>query len=431
VALLRILGVWFGVAMVIGGTIGAGILRTPGPVMGHLGSPELALAIWVFAGLFAMAAAACLAELAAAIPKSGGFYVFARRALGDDFGFVAGSADWLGNSAAVAYVAVAAAEFIGTLAPAAAAHPSLVASTAILAMASLQLGGQRASGRLQEATSLIKTIAFAALVVALFSADPVAAPAPRAALDVTVVSVVPIALALQLAIGAYDGWQSGSYFAGEDVDPGRNLPRAFIGGAAIVMAVYVLLNAAVQHILPAASIASSPLPIAEAAAQVFGEGGSKAVTLIAILSPLTIMGATLLCLTRILYAMGNDGLVPPVLGSTDRRGTPLPGLAVSTAAALALVQLGSFESVATVFTVFTFTGYLSTLVSLLVLRRSEPDLPRPFRVPGAPWTVLVVIGGYLAIFAGVAVGAPRDASIGVGVLAAGYAVYRLSRSRAT
>jgi APA family basic amino acid/polyamine antiporter len=429
VALLRILGVWFGVAMVIGGTVGAGILRTPGPVMGHLGSPALALAVWVVAGLFAMAAAACLAELAAAVPKSGGFYVFARRALGDDFGFVAGSADWLGNSAAVAYVAVAAAEFMGTLAPALAAHPSLVASIAIVVMASLQLGGQRASGRIQEATSLIKTVAFAALVVALFAADPAASPAPRAALDVTVVSLVPIALALQLAIGAYDGWQSGSYFAGEDVDPGRNLPRAFIGGAAIVTAVYVLLNTALQHVLPAAAIASSPLPIAEAAAQVFGESGSTAVTLIAILSPLTIMGATLLCLTRILYAMGNDGLVPAVLGNTDRRGTPLPGLAVSTAAALALVQLGSFESVATVFTVFTFTGYLSTLVSLLVLRRSEPDLPRQFRVPGAPWTVLVVIAGYLAIFAGVVVGAPRDASIGIGVLVAGYAVYRVTRHR--
>lgn len=415
--------------MVIGGTVGAGILRTPGPVMGHLGSPALALAVWVVAGLFAMAAAACLAELAAAVPKSGGFYVFARRALGDDFGFVAGSADWLGNSAAVAYVAVAAAEFMGTLAPALAAHPSLVASIAIVVMASLQLGGQRASGRIQEATSLIKTVAFAALVVALFAADRAASPAPRAALDVTVVSLVPIALALQLAIGAYDGWQSGSYFAGEDVDPGRNLPRAFIGGAAIVTAVYVLLNTALQHVLPAAAIASSPLPIAEAAAQVFGESGSTAVTLIAILSPLTIMGATLLCLTRILYAMGNDGLVPAVLGNTDRRGTPLPGLAVSTAAALALVQLGSFESVATVFTVFTFTGYLSTLVSLLVLRRSEPDLPRQFRVPGAPWTVLVVIAGYLAIFAGVVVGAPRDASIGIGVLVAGYAVYRVTRHR--
>jgi basic amino acid/polyamine antiporter, APA family len=97
----------------------------------------------------------------------------------------------------------------------------------------------------------------------------------------------------------------------------------------------------------------------------------------------------------------------------------------STAAALALVQLGGFESVATVASVFMFTGYLSALVSLLVLRRREPDLPRPFRVWGAPWTVLVVIAGYLAIFGGVVAGAPRDAAIGVGVLAAGYAVYRV------
>jgi APA family basic amino acid/polyamine antiporter len=425
VPLLRVLGVWFGIAIVIGGTIGVGILRTPNLVMSHVESPALAITVWIVAGFFAMAAAASLAELAAAIPKSGGFYVFAQRALGDRFGFVAGSADWFANSAAVAFVAVAAAEYLGALWPPLAAHQTLGSSTAIAAIASLQLVGQRASGRLQEAMSLIKTLAFAALVVAFFAADapPAIAAPPRVGLQA--VDLVSVALALQLAIGAYDGWQSGSYFAGEDVDPGRNLPRAFIGGTAIVMAVYVLLNLAVQHVLPADRIAASPLPIAEAASQVFGPHGSTIVTLIAIWSPLTIMSATLLCLTRILYAMGEDGLLPVALGRADRRGTPVAGLVCSTVAALALVQVGGFESVATVASVFMFTGYLSAMVSLLVLRRREPALPRPFRVRGAPWTVLVVIAGYLAIFAGIVAGAPRDASIGIGVLVAGYAVYRM------
>jgi len=410
---------------VLGGTIGAGILRTPGLVMAHVRSPALAIMVWVVAGLFAMAAAACLAELAAAVPKSGGFYVFAQRALGDGFGFVAGSADWLANCAAVAYVSVAAAEYIGILLPRLAPHQPLVASTSIVVIALLQLPGTRASGRIQEVMSLIKAVAFTALVVALFAAAPAASTAaPPRVLDVHLVSLVSVALALQLAIGAYDGWQSGSYFAGEDVDPGRNLPRAFIGGTALVMTVYVLLNAAVQHVLPAATIAGSPLPIADAASQVMGARGPAFVTLIAIWSPLTIMSATLLCLTRILHAMGSDGVLPAALGRADRLGTPLAGLACSTVAALALVQVGGFESVATVASVFMFTGYLSALVSLLVLRRREPDLPRPFRVWGAPWTVLVVIAGYLAIFGGVVAGAPRDAAIGVGVLVAGYAVYR-------
>jgi APA family basic amino acid/polyamine antiporter len=423
----RILGVWFGVAIVIGGTIGAGILRTPSLVMSHVGSPGLAIAVWIAAGLFAMAAAASLAELAAAIPKSGGFYVFAQRALGDRFGFVAGSADWFANSAAVAFVAVAAAEYLGVLWPPLATHQTLVASAAIAAVASSQLVGQRASGRVQEAMSLIKTLAFAALVVAFFAAGPAVDAAAPPSVRLNLISPVSLALALQLAIGAYDGWQSGSYFAGEDVDPGRNLPRAFIGGTAIVMGVYVLLNLAVQHVLPADRIAASTLPIAEAASLVMGPRGATMVTLIAIWSPLTIMSATLMCLTRILYAMGSDGLLPTALGRVDKRGTPTIGLLCSTAAALALVQLGSFESVATVASVFMFTGYLSALVSLLVLRHREPGLPRPFRVWGAPWTVLLVIAGYIAIFAGIVAGAPRDAAIGIGVLVAGYAVYRLTR----
>ena len=423
--LLRILGVWFGVAIVIGGTIGAGILRTPNLVMSHVGSPGLAIAVWVVAGLFAMAAAASLAELAAAIPKSGGFYVFAQRALGGGFAFIAGSADWFANAAAVAFVAVAGAEYIGILLPAFAPHQPLVASISIVVVALLQLAGTSASSRLQEAMSLIKTLAFAGLVVAFFAAGTAVDSTPPPSVRLHLITPVSFALALQLAIGAYDGWQSGSYFAGEDVNPGRNLPRAFIGGTAVVMAVYVLLNLSVQHVLPAERIAASPLPIAEAASQVLGTRGATMVTLIAIWSPLTIMSATLLCLTRILYAMGSDGLLPAALGRADRLGTPLAGLACSTVAALALVQLGGFESVATVASVFMFTGYLSALISLLVLRRREPHLHRPFKVWGAPWTVLLVIAGYLAIFAGIVAGAPRDAAIGIGVLVAGYAVYRL------
>ena len=427
--LLRILGVWFGLAVVVGGTIGAGVLRTPGPIMAHTGSAAMALVVWVVAGLFAMAAAACLAELATAVPKSGGFYVFARRALGDSFGFVAGSADWLANCAAVAYVGVSAAEYLGMLAPRLAPHQPLVASASIVLVAALQLTGMKTSSRLQEATSLIKAVAFGALVIALFATEPAAVPAATPDSGLRLIGLVPLALALQLAITAYDGWQSGGYFAGEDVEPGRNLPRAMIGGVAIVVLVYVLLNAAVQHVLPAARIAGSALPIAEAASELFGTRGATAVTLIAIWSPLTLMSATLLCVTRILYAMGSDGLLPAALGRADRLGTPVAGLLCSSVMSLAFVQVGGFESVATVFSVFAFTGYLSALVSLLVLRHREPGLARPFRVWGAPWTVVAVIAGYLAILGGVVAGAPRDAAIAIGALAAGYAVYRLTRSR--
>ena len=427
--LLRILGVWFGLAVVVGGTIGAGVLRTPGPIMAHTGSAAMALVVWVVAGLFAMAAAACLAELATAVPKSGGFYVFARRALGDSFGFVAGSADWLANCAAVAYVGVSAAEYLGMLAPRLAPHQPLVASASIVLVAALQLTGMKTSSRLQEATSLLKAVAFGALVIALFATEPAGVPAASPDSGLRLIGLVPLALALQLAITAYDGWQSGGYFAGEDVEPGRNLPRAMIGGVAIVVLVYVLLNAAVQHVLPAARIAGSALPIAEAASELFGTRGATAVTLIAIWSPLTLMSATLLCVTRILYAMGSDGLLPAALGRADRLGTPVAGLLCSSVMSLAFVQLGGFESVATVFSVFAFTGYLSALVSLLVLRHREPGLARPFRVWGAPWTVVVVIAGYLAILGGVVAGAPRDAAIAIGALAAGYAVYRLTRSR--
>ena len=139
------------------------------------------------------------------------------------------------------------------LVPRLAPHQPLVASTSIVLVAALQLTGMRTSSRLQEATSLIKAVGFGALVIALFASEPAAVPAAAPDSGLRLIGLVPLALALQLAITAYDGWQSGGYFAGEDVEPGRNLPRAMIGGVAIVILVYVLLNAAVQHVLPAAA----------------------------------------------------------------------------------------------------------------------------------------------------------------------------------
>src|SRR5688500_4622688 len=264
--LLRILGVAFGVAVVLGSSIGAGILRTPGPVAALAGGGYTAVLLWAAGGLFALLGASALADLATSIPKSGGFYVFARRALGDGFGFTIGCADWFCNCTFVAYGAVTVGEYVAMLVPAASPYVTAVAAVVILLFTALQMLGMRVSSRVQEVTSFIKASVFIVLIAAiLLFAEPVAAGAAASTAVRAVPTFLGVVLALQLVLGAYDGWQSATYFAGEDRNPARNLPRSLIGGVLIVMAVYVLMNVALVRVLPPETLAGSTLPAADAA----------------------------------------------------------------------------------------------------------------------------------------------------------------------
>lgn len=430
--LLRILGVAFGVAVVLGTSIGAGILRSPGPVVALVGSGPLALLLWAIGGLFAVLAAAALADLATTIPRSGGLYVFARRALGEGFGFTIGAADWFSNCTAIAYGAVTVGEYAGMLMPSLAPRVLPVAAAVIVFFALLQLTGMRVSSRVQELTSFVKAIAFLALIAGLLIAGAPATepgPAAPAALVTRLPPFVSLVLAMQLVMAAYDGWQSATYFAGEDRDPTRNLPRSLLGGVVTVVGVYLLMNVALLRVLPEAVLADSTLPAADAARVLMGQQGETVITLLSLLSPFTLVSAVLLCAPRILYAMAADGLIPPRIALVDGRGTPAIALLLSTLASLVMLSSGTFEAIATIGACFAVVSYSGAFVSLLVLRRREPELPRPFRSWGYPWTTILVLIASLGLLAGTFAGAPRQGLIAVALLAASYPAYRLAARR--
>src|SRR5512132_1241729 len=161
--LLRVLGVGFGLAVIIGNTIGAGIFRAPGTIALQIPHPWLFLGVWILGGLYALLGALSLAELGAMIPRSGGFYVFARRALGEYPGFVVGWSDWLSTCGTVAAVALVLGEYAGLLFPPLAGRAVAVATCVTIAFALLQWRGVRWGSRSQELTSLLKTLAFAVL----------------------------------------------------------------------------------------------------------------------------------------------------------------------------------------------------------------------------------------------------------------------------
>ena len=226
--LLRVLGVVFGLAVTVGITIGMGILRTPGEVAAQLPRPWLFLGAWVLGGAYALFGAVSVAELGTMIPRSGGFYVFARRALGEYFGFVVGWSDWLSTCGTVAAVALVLGEYAGTLVPALNGRSAAVAAGVTVFFALLQWRGVRWGGRSQELTSLLKTLAFAALIAACFAYGGRGATETQTAPPLTVPSglglLTAVVLALQGIIYTYDGWYSTVYFGEEVTDRHRDEP---------------------------------------------------------------------------------------------------------------------------------------------------------------------------------------------------------------
>jgi basic amino acid/polyamine antiporter, APA family len=425
--LLRILGAGFGIAVIVGAVIGVGILRTPGEVAAHLANSWLILGMWLAGGIYALLAAASVTELGTMLPETGGYFVFSRRAFGNAFGFTVGWTDWIGQCSAIAYASIAFGEFAGALWPRLAGRESMIAAAIIAAFGALQWSGLRTSSRVQQITSLVKAIAFLALVAACFwfgGGKPASAPPAR-----TEPLLVAIILAVQAIILTYDGWYEALYFTEEIRDPVRHLPRSMIGGVALVIVIYMLVNGALVYVLPLHDLAGSKLPAADAAQRLFGPSGKTVLTALSLISLPPMISAVMLCAPRILFAMSRAGLFLSGLGAVSKRGNPDFALAATLALSLALVASGTFKTLIATASVIFVANHCFALTALFVLRRREPTLPRPFRAWGYPWISAIVLAAAIAILAGSLYSDPRHSLYAAGLIAASYPVYRLTRSK--
>jgi len=431
--LLRLLGVGFGIAVTVGGTVGTGILRTPGMVAGHLGDPWLIAAAWLLGGGYALLGTLSVVELGTALPAAGGFYVYARRAFGGGLGFVVAWGDWLMQCASLAYVTVSVADFAVTLAPTLAPAAKLLAMAPLALFALIQWLGLRESSWTQQATSLVKGLALLAFVAVCFAHGPAgqAPAAPTAGAPGTglaVFTLVGAVIALQSVIVTYDGWYMAIYFTEEDRDPGRNLPRSALGGVLATIIIYLLVNLSLLRVLSVPELAASSLPAADAAQAIFRGAGGSIVTALALVSLLGLVNAVLMSATRVAYAVARDGGFGP-LARVSPSGTPVPALLLTTGASMLLALSFTFEQMIAISAALVVFVYVSGFLSLFVLRRREPDLPRPFRVPGYPWTPLVALVGSLAFLAGNVLSDPRGSAWAAGLLALSYPAFRLMTAR--
>lgn len=389
------MGVGFGLAVGIGGTIGSGILRTPGEVAAQLRSPWLVIAFWVLGGVYAFFCTASVTELATMLPQEGGWYVYSRKAFGEYAGFLVGCCDWMMQITAVAYLAVACGEFAAGLQPGLGPHIKLVAVATVVLLTLLNWLGLRAGSRAQEVTSLVKALALIAFVVACFvvsprswAADPSAFVRFPAASGSMLLAVV---VALQAIFVTYDGWYSAIYFMEEDRDPAKNLPRSAIGGIVACIAVFLLVNVALLHVLPIAQLAASEVPAADAAMLVFGRHGKQIILVISLVTVVSTINAMLLISPRILFAMGRDRLLPRQMASVNSGGTPSVALLLGALAVICLVLSGSFDTLIAIASFLFVAVYISGFAALFRLRTREPELTRPFKAWGYPWSTLGVL----------------------------------------
>jgi APA family basic amino acid/polyamine antiporter len=403
-SLLRIFGLGFGLAVVLGGVIGSGIMRNPSVVAAGFPDPLWIMLVWLGGGLFIAIDAMPTVELGAAIPLAGGPYAIIARAIGPRAGFLIGWADWCQLTVSTGFITVAFGEWVHRLGFLTALSAGQVAIGLVAACCLVNWIGARAGGAFGNLGSAMKALGLVVLVVALFGAHPAAAtsaPLPP------VFSWIAAMTALRAIYGAYGGWEAAIYFSEEVHAPERNVARATFLGIALITAIYLLVNAAVLHVLPIGALVTSKLAAADAAAHVLGAGSGAVVTGLAILCVATLANIQIMELTRTNFALARAGRLPPVLARVSASGTPRLALLMGCIAIALIIAAADsvkgplYEILLDLYAPFIMLIFLAMSYGVMRLRRAEPQLPRPWRMPLYPLPAIVSLilnAALLAVF---------------------------------
>ena len=427
--LLRSFGLFTTTMLVIGGVIGSGIFRKPGVMMGELGSPGLLLAVWLLAGVVTLFGVLSNAEISGMIPETGGQYVYFERMFGPFIGYLYGWAAFAviqtGSIAALAYVfaeyatqfvhlpeasASAAAwaihlPFIGDVAPLKEIGVKCLAVLVIVTLTTVNYLGVRFGGLTQNIFTVAKVagMGLLALLVFLPSAGGSVAnlTTPTTSIHKEGVGLLmAVVAALQGAFWGYEGWVKASFVAGEVREPQRIVPKATVLAMLIVTGVYLLLNVAYCWVLPADAMANSKLVAADAAERVFN-GGGKWIALLVMVSTFGAINAVILASSRVYFSMARRNVFPALLGHKHPRfHTPSASLVVQGLWCVALVFTGTFDTLTDTLIFVGWLFYAAGAYGVFVLRRKEPNTPRPFKVPGYPFipaAFVVFAAAFLAL----------------------------------
>ncbi len=448
--LVRGLSLLDSILLLAGGIIGSGIFLTAQDVAGNTRSPLLFLSVWVIGAVITLLACFAFAEMGAMFPHAGGQYVFMREAYGEFVAFLYG---WMiftvSVGGTIGALAVGFSLYLGSVFPAlgldhavAALGPYTVnghnlaltltrhhvlAAAAIALQTAINIFGVRAGAMLQNIATWIKFAAIAAFLLLGLAAGKgswghyaSSLPAPTGFLPL----LGGLGIALIAVFWALDGWVYISWVAGEIKDPHRNIPRSLVWGLLLVGLIYLAINAVYLYALPMSGITATTTVVQSAAVAMFSPAAGRWLGLMIAVSCFGAMASCILSGARVYYAMAEDGVFFRALAQVHARWrTPVWSLVLQGAWAAVLVLVLDYADLFTYVMFMMVLSYVLTVAALFVLRRKMPDAERPYRCAGYPWSpgLYVVLGTIWAV--NVLWEKPKDALIGIAIVAAGAPFY--------
>lgn len=389
----------------IGSVIGSGIFRTPGPILHQVGgSVGIALLVWIVGGVLSLLGALTYAELAASNPEAGGLYCYIREGFGRASAFLYGWCLFLViASGSVAALARVFGEYFAQVVPISQTLQTVVAVIVIGVVTAVNVWGTRKSSDLQNWTTLVKAAVIVVLGAVLLSLGHHSheVPAAMAPMQHGASLFSNFGLAMIAVLWAYEGWQFGTYSAGEVVDPQTAFPRAFLLGSLVLIGLYLLAIVAYLWALGPAATAASSTIAADSATAVLGSWAGKVVALTILVSTFSAANSVILTAPRVFYAMAHDNLFFKKLAVVHERfRTPMfaiVALGVWSAVLVCAGKLGTFQKLieGVIFIGWIFYGLGAA--AIFPIRRAGAGKPIPYRVPGYPWTPILFVLAAAAI----------------------------------
>ena len=428
--LARDLGTWSATAVVIGTIIGSSIFRLPGPVAREAGSAGAIGVLWVLGGAIALAGALSLAELAAAFPRTGGIYVFLRETYGRWAAFLFGWSMLVINPAAYAFVAMVFAESLVSVVPALAGAERGIAAVSLIVLVAINIRPVRVGAVILNATTWAKVAVLLALSLAAIAAAFASGEAVSQTSEPAAWNWPRLGAGLILVMGAYDGWQWVPQLAGEMQRPSRSLPRALGFGVGVVIAVYLIANVANLAVLPAGALSESTLVTVDVARRLLGSAAAGFVAVLIMVSTFSSNHAGMMTDPRVFFVMAEDGLFFRAVAAVHpRHRTPHVAVALLGAGAIAYLFIRTVEELVGTLILGMWPFLALSVAAVIIQRRRQPALPRPFRVPLYPYVPIFFLLACAGIFADALREQPRLTLINFAMLVAGLPIYWLWRRR--
>jgi len=425
--LLRAVGVFGATGIVIGSMIGSAIFIVPSEITREVGNSTAGLLVWVASGILSLFGALSYAELAGMMPQAGGQYIYLREAYGSLVSFLCGWMFFLAaQSGGIAAVSVGLSRYLGNFVAFSPWQPRFVAGGIIVVLSAINYRGIRAASRLQS----VLTGIIVGMIVALITLGYALAHGPANA-QVHALSTGSglrflgnFGVAMAAALWAFDGWNTVTLVAGEVRHPCRNIPLSLLVGTGVVIALYVGLNWFYYTVLTLPEIAGSSHVAADAATRILGARGSQSVALAIIISAFGSANSSILAGARVYYAMAKDRLFFGRCAAVHQRfHTPHVALVAQAIWSVFLVFLANYEQLFT-FTVFAaWIFYTLTVLGVLVLRRKQPRLARPYQVFACPLIPVIFVGGALVFLINTLIQRPVESGWGCLFVALGIPMF--------